>query len=172
MELKCAAIALTPFCLVLVGFGLLWTRSRLHQQGRLTAADGRAQVLTALGWCLFVLGIAAGIAVAANMFGLILAPVAVVLLLGARHAESAIRSASLKRRSASIRSELKAHPDLANTQVYTPIEDWTNDDVWTFLMRFSNPWGSKGKWWAQRRAALDLERILWDKDRQVRGGKR
>jgi DNA sulfur modification protein DndC len=25
--------------------------------------------------------------------------------------------------------------------VYSPIEDWTNDDVWFFLMQSSNPWG-------------------------------
>src|SRR5205807_80694 len=25
--------------------------------------------------------------------------------------------------------------------VYTPIEDWTNDDVWFFLMQTPNPWG-------------------------------
>lgn len=79
MDLKCAAIGLTPFCLVLVGFGLLWTRARLHQRGRLPAADGHARVLTVLGWCMLVLGVGAGIGV----FCLILAPVAVVLLLGA-----------------------------------------------------------------------------------------
>lgn len=83
MEFQCAAIALAPFCLVLAGTGLLWTRARLHQRGRLTPADWPAQVLTILGWCLLVVGFAGGIGVAANMFGLILAPVAVVLLLGA-----------------------------------------------------------------------------------------
>src|SRR5690606_158605 len=35
--------------------------------------------------------------------------------------------------------------DLANTLVCTPIVDWSNDDVWTFLMRFSNPWGHSNK---------------------------
>lgn len=83
MLLECAAIALTPFCLLLAGFGLLWTRSRLHQRGSLTAESGPAQVLTILGWCLLVLGFLAAIGFAANMFGLILVPVAVVLLLGA-----------------------------------------------------------------------------------------
>lgn len=69
----------------------------------------------------------------------------VVLLLGARRAESTVRAASLNRRTASVRSELNAHPDLPNTQVFTPIEDWSNDDVWTFLMRFPNPWGHSNK---------------------------
>jgi DNA sulfur modification protein DndC len=29
--------------------------------------------------------------------------------------------------------------------VYKPIVEWTNDDVWTFLMQYSNPWGYDNK---------------------------
>jgi DNA sulfur modification protein DndC len=29
--------------------------------------------------------------------------------------------------------------------VYAPIQDWSNDDVWTFLMRSPNPWGISNK---------------------------
>jgi DNA sulfur modification protein DndC len=29
--------------------------------------------------------------------------------------------------------------------IYTPIEDWSNDDVWLFLMQFPNPWGYDNK---------------------------
>jgi len=81
--LECTVIGLAPFFLVVGGFGLLWTRASLHQRGRLSAEGGLAQVLTILGWCLLVAGFIAGIGIAANMFGLILAPAVIVLLLGA-----------------------------------------------------------------------------------------
>jgi DNA sulfur modification protein DndC len=29
--------------------------------------------------------------------------------------------------------------------VYSPIEDWTDDDVWVYLMQQSNPWGYQNK---------------------------
>ena len=34
---------------------------------------------------------------------------------------------------------------LPNSLVYTPIEDWNNDDVWLFLMQVKNPWGLDNK---------------------------
>lgn len=68
-----------------------------------------------------------------------------ILLLGARRAESAARSASLNRREILSKEGLTAHPELVNTLVYSPIQDWSNDDVWTFLMRIGNPWGQSNK---------------------------
>jgi DNA sulfur modification protein DndC len=68
-----------------------------------------------------------------------------ILLLGARKAESAVRSASLTRREALSKEGLTAHPELVSTLVYAPIQDWSNDDVWTFLMRSANPWGISNK---------------------------
>jgi DNA sulfur modification protein DndC len=34
---------------------------------------------------------------------------------------------------------------MAGCSIYTPIEDWTNDDVWMFLMQIENPWGYSNK---------------------------
>lgn len=68
-----------------------------------------------------------------------------ILLLGARKAESAARSGSLSRRQVVSKEGLTAHPQLLNTLVYAPIQTWTNDDVWTFLMRCPNPWGQSNK---------------------------
>ena len=68
-----------------------------------------------------------------------------ILLLGARRAESSVRSASLDRREVLSKEGLTAHPELVNTLVYSPIQDWSNDDVWTFLMRSQNPWGQSNK---------------------------
>jgi DNA sulfur modification protein DndC len=68
-----------------------------------------------------------------------------ILLLGARRAESSVRSASLDRRQVVSKEGLTAHPHLVNTLVYAPIQEWSNDDVWTFLMRIANPWGHSNK---------------------------
>jgi DNA sulfur modification protein DndC len=68
-----------------------------------------------------------------------------ILLLGARKAESAVRSASLSGRERVSKEGLTAHPQLVNTLVYTPIEEWSNDDVWMFLTRVANPWGHSNK---------------------------
>jgi DNA sulfur modification protein DndC len=68
-----------------------------------------------------------------------------ILLLGARKAESATRSASLSRRESLSKEGLTAHPELVSTLVYSPIQNWSNDDVWTFLMRSQNPWGISNK---------------------------
>jgi DNA sulfur modification protein DndC len=69
----------------------------------------------------------------------------VILLLGARKAESAVRAARLKERERERADGLSPHPDLVNTLVHSPIQEWTNDDVWTFLMRTKNPWGHSNK---------------------------
>jgi DNA sulfur modification protein DndC len=69
----------------------------------------------------------------------------VILLLGARSAESPSRSSSLERRVVVTKDGLTAHPHLPNTFVYTPIQHWSNDDVWVYLMRMPNPWGQSNK---------------------------
>jgi DNA sulfur modification protein DndC len=69
----------------------------------------------------------------------------VILLLGARRAESSGRAARLDRRERVSKDLLSTHPELVNTLMYMPIESWISDDVWTFLMRFPNPWGHSNK---------------------------
>lgn len=44
-----------------------------------------------------------------------------------------------------IRDRLSPNAGLPNSLVYSPIEDWTNDDVWLFLMQVKNPWGFSNK---------------------------
>lgn len=68
------------------------------------------------------------------------------LVLGSRSAESSARSAALARHRAkgkrySYQDRLSPNKNIPNCFVYTPIEDWQNDDVWTFLMSDKNPWG-------------------------------
>ncbi|MDD3472940.1 MAG: DNA phosphorothioation system sulfurtransferase DndC [Syntrophaceae bacterium] len=65
-----------------------------------------------------------------------------IVALGTRSAESQKRAAVLKAHAEnSNREHLNQHSDLPNAWIYPPIVDWTNDDVWTFLMQYENPWG-------------------------------
>ena len=69
-----------------------------------------------------------------------------ILVLGTRKAESAARARVMERyERARTRERLSPNGDLPNSYVYTPAEDWTNDDVWMFLMQFRNPWGYDNK---------------------------
>src|SRR3954447_21437786 len=69
-----------------------------------------------------------------------------ILVLGTRKAESAGRShrmTALEGRR--VRDLLSPNDSLPNCLVYSPVEDWSNDDVWTFLMQRKNPWGYSNK---------------------------
>jgi DNA sulfur modification protein DndC len=44
-----------------------------------------------------------------------------------------------------VRDKLSPNTTLPNAYVYSPIADWSNDDVWTFLMQRRNPWGHNNK---------------------------
>lgn len=66
----------------------------------------------------------------------------VILVLGTRKQESARRSRTMtnleKKR---VRELLSPNPTLANELVFSPLEAWSDDDVWVFLMQYKNPWG-------------------------------
>lgn len=68
----------------------------------------------------------------------------VVLVLGVRRAESAARAQvmALHRR---VGDKLSRHSTLRNAWVYTPIEDWSLDDVWTYLLSIPSPWGANNR---------------------------
>ncbi len=69
-----------------------------------------------------------------------------ILVLGTRKAESQRRAATMsKHESKRVRERLTPNASLPNSLVYTPIEDWNNDDVWLFLMQVRNPWGHDNK---------------------------
>ena len=66
-----------------------------------------------------------------------------ILVLGTRKAESQRRAITMsKHESKRVRERLAPNASLPNSLVYTPIEDWNNDDVWLFLMQIKNPWGT------------------------------
>jgi DNA sulfur modification protein DndC len=69
-----------------------------------------------------------------------------ILCLGARKAESAARAKVLnKNQKFRIRDRLSPSATLTGCMIYTPIEDWTNNDVWMFLMQIENAWGLSNK---------------------------
>jgi DNA sulfur modification protein DndC len=66
-----------------------------------------------------------------------------IIVLGTRKAESAARAARIKKWSNNRRRELLSSSTTSpNAYVYAPIEDWSNDDVWIYLMQYPNPWGN------------------------------
>ena len=65
-----------------------------------------------------------------------------IVVLGTRKAESQARAKVMtKIETKRIRDKLSPNESLANSLVYSPIEEWTNDDVWSFLLAVTNPWG-------------------------------
>ncbi|MCL1076575.1 DNA phosphorothioation system sulfurtransferase DndC [Parashewanella spongiae] len=71
-----------------------------------------------------------------------------ILVLGTRKHESTVRAAnmeSIEQRADNTRKDdgLNVNTQLDRVWVYTPIEDWTNDDVWVYLTQEKNPWGYK-----------------------------
>ena len=65
-----------------------------------------------------------------------------ILVLGTRKAESAKRAATMKKHEQKrVRDRLSPNASLPNSLVYTPIEDWSTDEVWMYLMQWDNPWG-------------------------------
>ncbi len=70
----------------------------------------------------------------------------VILLLGTRKAESANRAKTMQHyEDLRTRKHLSPNGSLQNELVFSPLEDWTDDDVWYFLMQYKNPWGYSNK---------------------------
>jgi DNA sulfur modification protein DndC len=68
----------------------------------------------------------------------------VVMVLGVRSAESAPRAQvmSFHRIKGSV---LSRHSMLLNAFVYAPIEAFSTDDVWTYLLQHPSPWGNDNR---------------------------
>ena len=69
-----------------------------------------------------------------------------ILVLGTRKAESSRRASVMtKLEGKRLRDRLSPNESLPNSLVYSPIENWSDDDVWLFLMQRPNPWGYNNK---------------------------
>lgn len=69
-----------------------------------------------------------------------------ILVLGTRKAESAARKAVMegyeKKR---YREHLSPNGSFPNSYVFSPVENWSNDNVWQYLVQYENPWGHSNK---------------------------
>ena len=69
-----------------------------------------------------------------------------ILVLGTRKAESVNRAATMKKHEQKrVRDRLSPNASLPNSLIYTPIEDWSTNEVWMYLMQWDNPWGGNNK---------------------------
>ena len=69
-----------------------------------------------------------------------------ILVLGIRKAESVGRASRMREwENYKVRDRLCPNMNLPNSLVYSPIEDWRNDEVWLYLMQWENPWGYSNK---------------------------
>ena len=64
----------------------------------------------------------------------------VIVLLGVRRSESSSRAQSMDRHKVDGK-DFHRHTTFPNAFVFTPISDFTLDDVWYYLQREDNPWG-------------------------------
>jgi DNA sulfur modification protein DndC len=65
-----------------------------------------------------------------------------ILVLGQRRGESQARDKVMDHYSGSTRERLSRNrdPKLSRVWVYLPIETWTSDDVWMYVLTHDNPW--------------------------------
>lgn len=69
-----------------------------------------------------------------------------ILVLGTRKAESQARARVMANNEKyRLRDRLSPNATLPGCLIYSPIEDWSNDDVWLFLMQVKNAWGYNNK---------------------------
>lgn len=70
-----------------------------------------------------------------------------ILVLGQRRGESAARDKVMDNYKDSTRTRLSRNkdPKLSRVWVYLPIETWSSDDVWEYIIENSNPWGIKNQ---------------------------
>jgi DNA sulfur modification protein DndC len=68
----------------------------------------------------------------------------VVVVLGVRKSESATRAQVMNLHRIK-GSTLSRHSTLPNAFVFTPIEDFDTQDVWTYLLQVPSPWGNNNR---------------------------
>ena len=69
----------------------------------------------------------------------------VILVLGSRRGESVTRDQVLNMHKVSGYDELARHGQLPGAWVYMPIEHFTVNDIWKYLLQVQSPWGSDNR---------------------------
>lgn len=68
----------------------------------------------------------------------------VIVVLGSRRQESASRAQVIAKHKID-GSALSRHTSLPNAYTYMPIENWSSEDVWEYLMSAPRPWGGTNR---------------------------
>ncbi|WP_457644082.1 DNA phosphorothioation system sulfurtransferase DndC [Persephonella sp.] len=68
----------------------------------------------------------------------------VIVVLGVRKAESINRERTINEHKIED-SRLSRHTTLPGAFIYAPIEDWSVDEVWDYLINFESPWGGNNR---------------------------
>lgn len=69
-----------------------------------------------------------------------------ILVLGTRKSESTKRASTMAKHAENrVRDRLSPNSALPNSLIYSPIEDWSNREVWLYLNAFPCPWSAKGQ---------------------------
>ncbi|MEM7593210.1 MAG: DNA phosphorothioation system sulfurtransferase DndC, partial [Cyanobacteria bacterium P01_A01_bin.83] len=79
-----------------------------------------------------------------------------VLVLGTRKAESTNRAATMAKyeigavnellqSNSNLSNSLRYSDTLPNAVIYSPIQEWRDDEVWMYLMQCDNPWGKSNQ---------------------------
>jgi DNA sulfur modification protein DndC len=68
----------------------------------------------------------------------------VMIVLGSRRSESSSRGQVMNERRDKGRY-VSWHKDILGALVFTPLEDWDTDDVWTYVINVPNPWGGDNR---------------------------
>ena len=69
----------------------------------------------------------------------------VILVLGSRRGESATRDQVLKMHNVQGMKHLNRHGQLHGAWVYMPVEHFTVDDIWKYLIQVPSPWGNDNR---------------------------
>lgn len=69
---------------------------------------------------------------------------AAIIVLGARKAESSTRAQTMQKREIE-GNRFRPHSDLLRALVYTPIQDMTTNEVWTYLLNAPSPWNGNNR---------------------------
>jgi len=70
-----------------------------------------------------------------------------ILVLGQRKGESQARDKVIEQYKGSTRERLSRNrdPRLSRVWVYLPVESWSSDDVWEYVIETPNPWGAENQ---------------------------
>lgn len=79
-----------------------------------------------------------------------------VLVLGTRKAESSNRAATMAKyevgkvnellnSDSDLFNSLRYSDTLPNALIYSPVQEWRDDEIWLYLMQWDNPWGKSNK---------------------------